>query len=163
MASTINKNQPMREAEIDIADFINDELLNYIGENISEAIPNDSISFKQLDPEVKLLQTKVESRLATVVIPAGTRIMCDKITVQTDITAQGDYHYHLAGAFANMRMEFTDKFQRSPFFMTATIDSVSGNTTNVGILVIALSELAEETTIPVDLTLIWQCEQVIPK
>ena len=56
----VNKNQPMREAEIDIADFINNRLTNMMQEI---AIPGEnSIAIGQLDDNVKRLQTAVTNR-----------------------------------------------------------------------------------------------------
>lgn len=159
----VNKNQPMREAEIDIADFINNRLTNMVREL---AIPDEnSIGLEKLDDNVKNLQTVITNRDITfTVAQSSDMLVINRVTVKNNQQAieDTDYKYVFNGAFASLNAEYNDTLKQNPVFVTTAIESIKGNSVTIAVILFILRQQTPGTVFKATLTTVWNCAQVLP-
>ena len=159
----VNKNQPMREAEIDIADFINNRLTNMVREL---AIPDEnSIGLGKLDGTVKSMQTVVTDRELSFQFTADEMLKVARVTVKNNQEALPgtDWKYVFNGAFASLKTEYNDYLKENPLFLTTSIESVNSDSVTIAVVLISLRRPPTDTVIKATLTTVWNCAQVLPK
>ena len=159
----VNKNQPMREAEIDIADFINNRLTNMMQEI---AIPGEnSIALGQLDDNVKRLQTVVTNSDVIFEFTANENIKVERVTVKNNQQAieGSDWKYVFNGAFASLNGKYNANLVENPLVVNTAIESVGGNSVTIAVVVLALRQPPTGTSIHVLLSTIWNCMRVEPR
>lgn len=159
----VDKNQPMREAEIAIADFINTRLINLVQQF---AIPgNDSIAIEQLDENVKNLQTIIDHQDITFkVAESSDRLLMTRVTVKNNQEAvEGtDWKYVFNGAFASLNAEYTDKLKQNPVFVTTSVESVTSSSVTIAVILFIMSQQDAGTVFKATLSTVWNCTQVLP-
>lgn len=159
----VNKNQPMREAEIEIADFINTRLTNMVREL---AIPDEnSIGLGKLDDTVKSMQTVVMDRELSFQFTANEMLKVARVTVKNNQPAieNTDWKYVFNGAFASLKTEYNDYLKENPLILTTSIESVNLDSVTIAVVLIAFSRPPTDTVIRATLTTVWNCEQVLPR
>lgn len=160
----VNKNQPMREAEIEIADFINTRLTNIVRDL---AIPDEnSIGLDKLDDNVKNLQTIIRNQDITLeVAQSSDMLVINRVTVENNQQAiEGtDYKYVFNGAFASLNAEYNDTLKQNPVFVTTAIESVKGKSVTIAVILFILRQQTPGTVFKATLSTIWNCEQVLPR
>ena len=159
----VNKNQPMREAEIDIADFINNRLANMMQEI---AIPGEnSIALGQLDDNVKRLQTVVTDRELSFQFTADEMLKVARVTVKNNQPAieNTEWKYVFNGAFASLKTQYNDYLKENPLFLTTSIESVGIDSVTIAVVLISLRRPPTDTVIKASLTTVWNCAEVLPR
>lgn len=159
----VNKNQPMREAEIEIADFINTRLTNMVREL---AIPDEnSIALGKLDDTVKSLQTVVTDRDVIFEFTSDENLKIERVTVQNNREAipDTDWKYAFNGAFASLNIKYNDNLMENPLIVNTAIESVKGNSVTIAVVLLALRQPPTGTSIHVTLSTIWNCMRVDPR
>ena len=159
----VNKNQPMREAEIEIADFINNRLTNIMQQI---AIPGEnSIALEQLDDNVKRLQTLVTNRDVIFEFTSDEQIKVARVTVKNNQEAipDTDWKYVFNGAFASLNGKYNDNLVQNPLLVNTAIESVNGNSVTIAVVLVAMKQPPTGTSIHVMLNTIWNCMRVDPK
>lgn len=157
----VDKNQPMREAEIAIADFINNRLISLVREL---AIPDeDSIGLEQLDDNVKNLQTIIDHQDITLkVAESSDRLVLTRVTVKNNQQAISDYKYVFNGAFASLNAEYNDKLKQNPVFVTTAVESVTNSSVTIDVILFLLGEQPAGAVFKATLSTVWNCTQVNP-
>ena len=158
----VNKNQPMREAEIDIADFINNRLTNMVREL---AIPDEnSIGLEKLDGTVKSMQTVVTDRELSFQFTADEMLKVARVTVKNNQPAieNTDWKYVFNGAFASLKTEYNDYLKENPLFLTTSIESVDLDSVTIAVVLISLRRPPTDTVIRATLTTVRNCAEVLP-
>lgn len=158
----VNKNQPMREAEIEIADFINNRLTNMMQEI---AIPGEnSIALGQLDDNVKKLQTVVTRSDVIFEFTSDENLKIERVTVKNNQQAieGSDWKYVFNGAFASLKIKYNDNLMQNPLIVNTAIESVNGNSVTIAVVLLALRQPPTGTSIHVMLNTIWNCKRVNP-
>lgn len=158
----VNKNQPMREAEIEIADFIN-RLTNLMQQI---AIPGEnSIALGQLDDNVKNLQTVVTNRDVIFEFTSDEQIKVARVTVKNNQEAlpDTDWKYVFNGAFASLNGKYNDNLVQNPLLVNTAIESVNGNSVTIAVVLLAVRRPPTGTSIHVMLNTIWNCIRVDPR
>lgn len=159
----VNKNQPMREAEIDIADFINNRLTNLVQQI---AIPGEnSIALEQLDDNVKNLQTVVTNRDLSFEFTTGDIFKIERVTVKNNQQAieGSDWKYVFNGAFASLNIEYNDKLIQNPLIVNTAIESVKGNSVTIAVIILVMGEPPAGSVIHATLSTVWNCMRVDPR
>lgn len=159
----VNKNQPMREAEIEIADFINNRLTNIMQQI---AIPGEnSIALEQLDDNVKRIQTIVTNRDVIFEFTSDEQIKVARVTVKNNQEAipDTDWKYVFNGAFASLNGKYNDNLVQDPLLVNTAIESVNGNSVTIAVVLVAMRQPPTGTSIHVMLNTIWNCMRVDPK
>ena len=159
----VNKNQPMREAEIDIADFINNRLTNMVREL---AIPDEnSIGLEKLDGTVKSMQTVVTDRELSFQFTADELLKVARVTVKNNQPAieNTDWKYVFNGAFASLKTKYNDYLTQNPLFLTTSIESVNIDSVTIAVVLISLRRPPTDTVIKATLTTVWNCAEVLPR
>ena len=159
----VNKNQPMREAEIDIADFINNRLTNMVREL---AIPDEnSIGLEKLDGTVKSMQTVVTDRELSFQFTADELLKVARVTVKNNQPAieNTDWKYVFNGAFASLKTKYNDYLTQNPLFLTTSIESVNIDSVTIAVVLISLRRPPTDTVIRATLTTVWNCAEVLPR
>lgn len=159
----VNKNQPMREAEIDIADFINNRLTNMVREL---AIPDEnSIGIEKLDDNVKRLQTVVTNRDVIFEFTSAELFKIERVTVKNNQEAipNTDWKYVFNGAFASLNVKYNDNLMKNPLIVNTAIESVKGNSVTIAVVVLAMGDPPTGTSIHVMLNTIWNCMRIDPR
>ena len=159
----VNKNQPMREAEIEIADFINTRLTNMVREL---AIPDEnSIGLGKLDDNVKNLQTVVMQSDVSFEFTSDEIIKVARVTVKNNQQAiEGtDFKYVVNGAFASLNTKCNDNFMNKPLLVNTVIEAVNSNSVEIAVVLLALRQPQTGSVIKATLTTIWNCAQVLPR
>lgn len=159
----VNKNQPMREAEIDIADFINNRLINMVREL---AIPDEnSIGLEKLNDNVKNLQTVVTNRDVIFEFTSDEFFKIERVTVKNNQEAipNTDWKYVFNGAFASLNGKYNDNLVRNPLLVNTAIESVKGNSVTIAVVLLAMGDPPTGTSIHVVLNTIWNCMRVEPR
>jgi hypothetical protein len=159
----VNKNQPMREAEIEIADFINNRLTNIMQQI---AIPGEnSIALEQLDDNVKRLQTIVTNRDVIFEFTSDEQIKVARVTVKNNQEAipGTDWKYVFNGAFASLNGKYNDNLVKNPLLVNTAIESVNDNSVTIAVVLVAVVQPPTGTSIHVMLNTIWNCMRVDPK
>lgn len=159
----VNKNQPMREAEIEIADFINTRLTNMVREL---AIPDEnSIGLGNLDDNVKNLQTIISNQDITLeVAQSSDRLVLKRVTVENNQEAipDTDWKYVFNGAFASLDMKYNDELKSNPVILTTAVESVGIDTVTIDVILIFTGAQTAGTVFKATLTTVWNCAQVLP-
>lgn len=156
----VNKNQPMREAEIAIADFINNRLTNLVRQL---AIPGeDSIGLGQLDDSVKSLQTVVTQMDVMFEFTSDEQIKFERVTVKNNQRGvEGtDWNYVFNGAFASLYIDYVGQLVETPLFVTTAIESVDINSVTIDVVLIALKQPPAGSVIKATLSTVWNCMRV---
>ena len=159
----VNKNQPMREAEIAIADFINNRLTNMVREL---AIPDEnSIGLEKLDGTVKSMQTVVTDRELSFQFTADEMLKVARVTVKNNQPAieNTDWKYVFNGAFASLKTKYNDYLKENPLFLTTSIESVNLDSVTIAVVLISLRQPPTDTVIRATLTTVWNCAEVLPR
>lgn len=160
----VNKNQPMREAEIDIADFINNRLTNMVREL---AIPDEnSIGLEKLDDNMKNMQTIISNQdIALEVAQSSDRLVLKRVTVENNQEAipGTDWKYVFNGAFASLDMKYNDELERNPVIVTTAVESVNLDYVTIDVIIIFTGEQTAGTVFKATLSTIWNCAQVLPR
>lgn len=159
----VNKNQPMREAEIEITDFINNRLTNLMQQI---AIPGEnSIALGQLDDNVKNLQTVVTNRDVIFEFTSDEKIKVARVTVKNNQEALTgtDWKYVFNGAFASLNGKYNDNLVQNPLLVNTAIESVKGNSVTIAVVLLAMRQPPTGTSIHVMLNTIWNCMRVDPR
>ena len=159
----VNKNQPMREAEISIADFINNRLTNMVREL---AIPDEnSIGLEKLDGTVKSMQTVVTDRELSFQFTADEMLKVARVTVKNNQPAipDTDWKYVFNGAFATLKTKYNDYLMENPLFITTSIESVNLDSVTIAVVLISLRRPPTDTVIRASLTTVWNCAEVLPR
>ena len=158
----VNKNQPMREAEIEIADFINNRLTNIMQQI---AIPGEnSIALEQLDDNVKKLQTVVTTRDVSFEFTSDENLKIERVTVKNNQQAieNSDWKYVFNGAFASLNVTYNDNFIHNPLIVNTAIESVKGNSVTIAVVLLAMRQPPTGSVIHATLSTIWNCMRVEP-
>lgn len=159
----VNKNQPMREAEIEIADFINNRLTNMVREL---AIPDEnSIGLEKLDDNMKNMQTIIRNQDITLeVAQSSDLLVLKRVTVENNQQAipNTDWKYVFNGAFASLDMKYNDELKRKPVIVTTAVESVNIDTVIIDVIIIFFGPQTPGTVFKATLSTIWNCEQVLP-
>ena len=158
----VNKNQPMREAEIAIADFINNRLTNMVREL---AIPDEnSIGLEKLDDTVKSLQTVVTNTDVIFEFTSDENLKIERVTVENNREAipDTDWKYAFNGAFASLNMKYNDNLMQNPLVVNTAIESVKGNSVTIAVVLLAVGQPPTGTSIHVTLSTVWNCMLVNP-
>lgn len=162
----VNKNQPMREAEIAIADFINNRLTNMVREL---AIPDEnSIGLEKLDDNVKNLQTVITNHDITFTVEQSSDMLVIKrVTVKNKQQAipeyDPDYNYVFNGAFASLNAVYNDTLKQNPVFVTTAVESIKGNSVTIAVILFILRQQTPGTVFKATLSTIWNCMRVDPR
>lgn len=160
----VNKNQPMREAEIEIADFINTRLTNMVREL---AIPDEnSIGLEQFDDNMKNMQTIISNQDITLeVAQSSDRLVLKRVTVENNQEAipNTDWKYVFNGAFASLDMKYNDELKRNPVIVTTAVESVNMDTVTIDVIIIFTGQQTPGTVFKATLTTVWNCAQVLPR
>lgn len=159
----IDKNQPMREAEIDIADFINNRLTNLVQQL---AIPGEnSIGLEQLDRTMKHLQTIILKHDIMFEITSDSPLLTiARFTVKNNQEAipDTDYKYIFNGAFASLKAEYSDNLKKNPVFVTTAVESVGLDSVNIAVVLISLTDANIGSIFNGTLSTVWNCTEVSP-
>lgn len=160
----VNKNQPMREAEIDIADFINNRLTNMVREL---SIPDEnSIALGKLDENVKNIQTFIDYQDITFEVEQSSDIVIIKhVTVENNREAvEGtDWKYVFNGAFASLNAEYSDKLKQNPVFVTTSVESVTPSSVTIAVILFLIRQQDAGSVFKATLSTVWNCAQVFPR
>lgn len=160
----VNKNQPMREAEIEIADFINTRLTNIVRDL---AIPDEnSIGLEKLDDNMKNMQTIISNQVITLEVAQSSDMMVMKrVTVENNREAipGTDWKYVFNGAFASLDMHYNDELKRNPVIVTTAVESVNLDSVTIDVILIFTGQQTAGTVFKAKLSTIWNCEQVLPR
>lgn len=159
----VNKNQPMREAEIDIADFINNRLTNLVQQ---VAIPGEnSIGLEQLDDNVKRLQTVVTDRDVSFEFTSDENIKVVQVTVKNNQQAieASDWKYVFNGAFASLNAKYNANLIENPLILTTSIEAVNSNSVVIDVVLLALRQPPTGSIIHATLSTVWNCMRVDPR
>lgn len=159
----VNKNQPMREAEIEIADFINNRLTNIVRDL---AIPDEnSIGLEKLDDNMKNMQTIIRNQdVRLEVAQSNDMMVLKRVTVENNQEAipDTDWKYVFNGAFASLDMKYNDELKRNPVIVTTAVESVNIDTVTIDVIILFTSPQTAGTVFKATLSTIWNCEQVSP-
>ena len=159
----VNKNQPMREAEIAIADFINNRLTNLV-QQIS--IPGeDSLGLEQLDDNVKSLQTVVTDRKVSFEFTSDETLKVARVTVPNNREAieGSDWKYVFNGAFASLNAEYNNKLMENPVFVTTAIESVNLDSVKIAVVLFVIGAPPTGSVFHATLSTVWNCMRVDPR
>lgn len=159
----VNKNQPMREAEIEIADFINTRLTNIVRDL---AIPDEnSIGLGKLDDNMKNMQTIIRNQHITLEVEQSSNMfVINRVTVENNQEAipDTDWKYVFNGAFASLNAEYGN-LKENPVFVATNIESINGNSVTIDVILFLLGAATAGTVYKATLSTIWNCEQVLPR
>lgn len=159
----VNKNQPMREAEIEIADFINTRLTNLMRDL---AIPDEnSIGLGKLDGTVKSMQTVVTSRDVSFEFTSDETIKVARVTVPNNQKAipNTDWKYVFSGAFASLNAKYNEQLMENPLFVTTAIESVNIDSVKIAVVLFNIGRQPLTGSIfTATLNTIWNCTEVLP-
>ena len=159
----VNKNQPMREAEIDIADFINNRLTNLVQQI---AIPGEnSIGLEQLDDYVKSLQTVVTDSDVSFEFTSDEKIKVVQVTVENNQPAieGSDWKYVFNGAFASLDIKYSGNLMENPLILTTAIEAVNSNSVTIDVVLLAVRQPPTGSVIHATLSTVWNCMRVDPR
>lgn len=161
--SLVNKNQPMREAEIDIADFINNRLTNLVQQL---AIPGEnSIWLEQLDDNVKKLQTVVTNSDLSFEFTTGDIFKIERVTVKNNQQAieDSDWKYVFNGAFASLNIKYDANLIENPLLVTTAIEAVNSDSVDIAVVILVMGEPPAGSVIHATLSTVWNCMRVEPR
>lgn len=159
----VNKNQPMREAEIESVDFINNKLTDLVMEM---AIPDDnSIGIEKLDRSVKKIQTLIEAQDITFTVEnSDDQLLLSRVTLQNNREAvpDTDWKYAFNGAFASLKAEYTDQLAKKPVFVTTSVESVTRRSVTIAVILFIMLPQTAGTVFNATLSTVWNCWEDSP-